>query len=56
MFKLKSSFVLLNAALLAACSSNGGSFDVQSAKVESQTQTTPKSQVYKMIIVTQDVQ
>ncbi len=42
MFKLKSSFVLLNAALLAACSSNGGSFDVQSAKVESQTQTTPK--------------
>ncbi|WP_458119221.1 hypothetical protein OF381_02225 [Mannheimia haemolytica] len=42
MFKLKSSFVLLNAALLAACSSNGGSFDVQSAKVESQTQTTPQ--------------
>ncbi|OAQ15475.1 transferrin-binding protein [Bibersteinia trehalosi Y31] len=42
MFKLKSSFVLLNIALLSACASNGGSFDVQSVKVESNTQESSK--------------
>ncbi|MGQ8821612.1 transferrin-binding protein-like solute binding protein [Bibersteinia trehalosi] len=42
MFKLKSSFVLLNIALLSACASNGGSFDVQSVKVESNTQEPSK--------------
>ncbi|QLB17769.1 transferrin-binding protein [Mannheimia varigena] len=42
MFKLKSGFVLLNAALLTACSANGGSFDVQSSKAESHTSNVPQ--------------
>ncbi|AHG82195.1 Transferrin binding protein B [Bibersteinia trehalosi USDA-ARS-USMARC-188] len=42
MFKLKSRFVLLNIALLSACTSNGGSFDVQSVKVESNKPDSPK--------------
>ncbi|MDY2946785.1 MAG: transferrin-binding N-lobe domain-containing protein [Mannheimia varigena] len=42
MFKLKSGFVLLNAALLTACSANGGSFDVQSSKAESHTLNVPQ--------------
>ncbi|QLB16070.1 transferrin-binding protein [Mannheimia granulomatis] len=42
MFKLKQSFILINIAFLAACSSNGGSFDVDSVK-----QNTEKKAEYK---------
>lgn len=32
MFKIKNSVILLNAVLLSACTSNGGSFDTNSVK------------------------
>ncbi|HDL3103974.1 TPA: transferrin-binding protein-like solute binding protein, partial [Mannheimia haemolytica] len=42
MFKIKNSVILLNAVLLSACTSNGGSFDTNSVKASSSYSSSSK--------------